>query len=703
MEGKYFNLKAVLGYGWRVMKANFWFFAGIGFIFLTITTLPDLLKGIVAFLPLQDTIQIIFFLILVFIGWLIKLVLAIGLIKIALCFFGEKTPGFSTLFNIRGCFWKYLIGTVLYDLIVYGAMTLFGISYGILASQFEIDTNDFVFYGGIGLLAIPAIIWAIKFGLYGYFVIDKNLGPIAALKASARTTKNIKWRLLGFYVLCIFIKFLGLFCLLIGSLATYPVVLIASTLVYRKLSSQTLELAEIGITEIPAFEITAGPIKRRTPVFGGIVVSAIFILSVVSIVALWSTDAEPIPDDYTVADLRSAPAEYNGSYEVLLSLTDEDEPELSGRPAIGLTAQDVNTIQRIGEVIKTEDYTDIAETLKANAADINQAWRNGQKGRNIVEELNTFPEIADLTELDWDTNIGFLSNLRSLIYLYKAYIYLEIENGNDLAAIDELIKIDTVFRKFSVNAQCVVANLVCIAGLAGDIEAANFIANNPKTSQQGLELLAGHFRPLTKEQTSMRNQLISEYLMFKKIITNEEPFQLLSVVAGTTENEPKAMQFLYKVGLRIFLRPNSTLRLYRNSCNQQLDKMEKDEKYEPEQLDVWPSIYPDFPQPPSVLEFDSEHPPLYLLYNMPGYFMSGILIPALDKIFEINTRVQIHDDLLQIVLNKRLGNDISLKARAYSDEYIIDTDKKKILSPGPDSKINTEDDITLTINPDFFR
>ena len=59
----------------------------------------------------------------------------------------------------------------------------------------------------------------------------------------------------------------------------------------------------------------------------------------------------------------------------------------------------------------------------------------------------------------------------------------------------------------------------------------------------------------------------------------------------------------------------------------------------------------------------------------------------------------VQDDLLQIVLNKRLGKDVSLKARAYSDEYIVDVENRKILSPGPDGKVGTKDDIELAINP----
>ena len=62
----------------------------------------------------------------------------------------------------------------------------------------------------------------------------------------------------------------------------------------------------------------------------------------------------------------------------------------------------------------------------------------------------------------------------------------------------------------------------------------------------------------------------------------------------------------------------------------------------------------------------------------------------------------VQDDLLQIVLNKRLGKPVSLKARAYGDKYIVDLEGKKIFSPGPDERGGTKDDISFPINPDVL-
>ncbi len=58
--------------------------------------------------------------------------------------------------------------------------------------------------------------------------------------------------------------------------------------------------------------------------------------------------------------------------------------------------------------------------------------------------------------------------------------------------------------------------------------------------------------------------------------------------------------------------------------------------------------------------------------------------------------------MLKIVSNVRLGEEINLKARAYSDKYIIDVENKKIFSPGPDGIADTKDDISLPINPEVL-
>ncbi len=431
----------------------------------------------------------------------------------------------------------------------------------------------------------------------------------------------------------------------------------------------------LGIASLYRIKKYKTEFKGKYLAVTGITISVISIIVFLAIFVLWNIDAPPIPDDYTIADLRSTPAECAGSYELLMSISEKEEYPPDA-PLIGLSAQDVNTIEQVSEVFKEGDYSAITDMLKENADSIYQAWGNAKKGRDIINELNKFPEIADLTVPDIDAEIGFLRNLRLLARLYRAFLCLQTEQGNSIDAVNELNKLDSVFRKLSVNARSTVTKLVCIAGLANNIFTANFITNNPQTSQQSLKLLAEHFTPLTNEQTSLRNSVISEYLIFKKTI------------------DPKISKY-YSLPKTPFLKRNSTSRLYKNLADHWIAVEENQAQIE--QLTVWPALYPKLPV---TIDSDGNSPWYYKVYNPIGSMLVGILMPALDRVFEIKTKLQIHSDLLQIVLNKRLGKEVSLKARAYSDEYIIDVDNKNIFSPGPDSEPNTEDDIKLTINPE---
>ena len=235
MATKYFSFSDVLGYGWRVMKANFWFFVGLGFLFMIISYLPTIARVIVKSLNLPKAPDITLAILLQILGGVISIVIAIGLIKIALSFCDERKPPIGMLFDAWGCFWRYLGTAILYFLIV---------------------------FGGFILLIIPGIIWAIKFSLCFYFVIDKDLDPIEALKASSRTTMGVKLELFAFGILCSLINILGMLCLLVGIFAAYPVVIVANALVYRQLMAQTPELAEFGIT---GSDIQPNPNWARSP------------------------------------------------------------------------------------------------------------------------------------------------------------------------------------------------------------------------------------------------------------------------------------------------------------------------------------------------------------------------------------------------------------------------------------------------------
>lgn len=146
---------------------------------------------------------------------LIFTLLEIGLVKISLdVSFGQKGE-FSDLFSQAHLILKYLAGKILYTLIV---------------------------AVGLVLLIVPGVIWAIKFRFFPYFIVDKEIGPIQALKESARITEGAKMDLLLLFILCGIILAAGAALVGLGLFMAIPVTLIAVAFTYHKLSASGAEI-----------------------------------------------------------------------------------------------------------------------------------------------------------------------------------------------------------------------------------------------------------------------------------------------------------------------------------------------------------------------------------------------------------------------------------------------------------------------------
>ncbi len=206
MSKKDFNIEEALQYGWNVMKANIWFFVGVLVVAWAIAFVPHVLATV-----LQRESGGLSFLFRI-VGWVIDLIISIGLITIALKFLDDQQPKFEDLFSFKPHFWRYLGASILTGLVV---------------------------WAGLILLIVPGIYWALKFQFYGYFVIDKGLEPIESMKRSSQITQDVKWKLLGFGIVLAIINMIGFICLFVGLLVTVPLTLLAYSSVYRKLLSQT--------------------------------------------------------------------------------------------------------------------------------------------------------------------------------------------------------------------------------------------------------------------------------------------------------------------------------------------------------------------------------------------------------------------------------------------------------------------------------
>jgi uncharacterized membrane protein len=204
MSEKRFSIHEAIKFGWDTMKGN----AGFLIVLLIIAFLIENLPGIIAKsvrndLPVASSI-------LYLTGWLLGFIVQMGLIKVCLKFCDGIKGQLDDLLSSFNLLATFAVGSVLYFLII---------------------------LGGLILLIIPGIIWGIKFSFYSYFIVDKGLGPLQALKASAVATVGAKWDLFLLGLLLLLINLAGALCFLVGLLATVPTSMIAYAYVYRKLST----------------------------------------------------------------------------------------------------------------------------------------------------------------------------------------------------------------------------------------------------------------------------------------------------------------------------------------------------------------------------------------------------------------------------------------------------------------------------------
>jgi uncharacterized membrane protein len=199
-EQKFIKQEAI-NFGWDTFKKNWGFFIGVIVIYYGINLVFGLLRNAVQ----GNTALVV---IITIVSALVQMLLSIGLIKISLKFADGQKAQISDLFNGLPNFLNFLLGSILYGLIV---------------------------LGGTILLIVPGVIWAVKFYYFNYLIIDKGLGPVEAIKKAGEMTNGSKNNLFLFFLLLAGINIVGLICLIVGLFATIPLSIVATAFVYRKL------------------------------------------------------------------------------------------------------------------------------------------------------------------------------------------------------------------------------------------------------------------------------------------------------------------------------------------------------------------------------------------------------------------------------------------------------------------------------------
>lgn len=205
-------------YGWNKFWERPWFFVGV---YIIIGIISSNLQS----QSQRETPNIDPFLM----GLLIVIGLALAAIRIVIRM-GEKRLLLNAYENVQSAsvkdlwtphpFWRFVGASILYGLII---------------------------VGGLILLIVPGIIWALKYMFVPIIVIDRGMYPMEALRESARITTNHKWEL---FLLCLVlagVNILGALCLLVGLLVSVPVSALATVYVYRFLERQVSEISTVRV------------------------------------------------------------------------------------------------------------------------------------------------------------------------------------------------------------------------------------------------------------------------------------------------------------------------------------------------------------------------------------------------------------------------------------------------------------------------
>jgi thioredoxin 1 len=240
MHNKYLSFGEALGFGWDTVKSNLGFAAAAALIAFLLPLPAEMLGQFARFLPSPVSPEKLVALAVA--ATLIKTIVWIGFTRIALSFCDGQRPSLQMLIDPSGCLIRCIATSILYSLCVAGVFI------ACIAPLVLLPTLSAAAVFAVPMFVaggVAATYFTLKFSLCYFFVIDRQLGPIDALRASSRTTLGAKWQLLLFGLVCGLVNLAGFLCFIVGLLVTVPLVMIAMAHAYRQLAVQTPSLMEL--------------------------------------------------------------------------------------------------------------------------------------------------------------------------------------------------------------------------------------------------------------------------------------------------------------------------------------------------------------------------------------------------------------------------------------------------------------------------
>ena len=200
---------AFIQYAWETFKKRPWFLVGMEACVMAVAFFSSFVTNFVTLflhLPMTGVVGGLIQLVVFLINYTIQIIFTIGILTVAIkAHESVETVRFSDIWNPEP-FWRYLATCLL---------------------SFLIILVGFLFF------IVPGIIASVAFVFAPFLTIDKGLGPIEALKESARITKGNRWHVFALSVAYLFMMLLGLMAFIVGFLAAAMIFRIALVHAYR--------------------------------------------------------------------------------------------------------------------------------------------------------------------------------------------------------------------------------------------------------------------------------------------------------------------------------------------------------------------------------------------------------------------------------------------------------------------------------------
>ena len=198
---KTIETKKALQFGWERFKETYHIFVPALFIIIGLEFVMGYLE--------KSEIGEVLVVIALLLGSIAEIIISMGLMKISLLIVDGEGVIFDDIFSVTHLFFSFIGASLLYGLII---------------------------VGGIILLIVPGMIWAVTYWLFQYALIDREKGAMDALSTAKEASGGVRWQLAQFMVVLVAINIAGMLAFGVGLFVAIPVTTIASAYVYRALA-----------------------------------------------------------------------------------------------------------------------------------------------------------------------------------------------------------------------------------------------------------------------------------------------------------------------------------------------------------------------------------------------------------------------------------------------------------------------------------